>query len=67
MAFLFGVLVKPHIFSPPKKETRPDYLFENIHLKEFVRGEKTMDMVASKASYDRDAELLRMSGLTAVF
>ena len=64
---LFGVLVKPHLFPPPKKENRPDYLFENIHLKEFVRGEKTMDMVASKASYDRDSELLRMSGLTAVF
>ena len=64
---LFGVLVKPHLFSPPKKENRPDYLFENIQLKEFVRGQKTMDIVASKASYDRDLELLRMSALTAVF
>ena len=63
----FGVLVQPKLFSPPKKENRPDYVFESVTLKEFVRGEKTMDMVASKASLDRDAEVLKMQALTAVF
>ncbi len=64
---LFGVFVKPHLFLPPPKENRPDYIFENIHLKEFVRGEKTMDMVASKASFDRDLEALHLQALTATF
>lgn len=64
---LFGLLVRPRLFLLPEKGNRPDYLFEGIHLVEFVAGVKTMEMSASSASLDRDAELLKMKDLEALF
>jgi LPS export ABC transporter protein LptC len=64
---LFGVLVRPKLFYLPEKGNRPDYLFEDMRLVEFVKGVKTMEMSASSASFERDSELLNMKNLEAVF
>lgn len=64
---LFGVFVKPKRFFLPEKTDRPDYVFEKIHLKEYVKGVKTMSLSADRASFDRDSGQLRMQALDAVF
>jgi LPS export ABC transporter protein LptC len=64
---LFGVFVRPKLFSPPEKKDRPDYLFEGMQLREFVKGVKTMEISAATASFDRDKELLTMKDLDALF
>jgi len=64
---LFGLLVRPRLFVLPEKGNRPDYLFEGVHMLEFVAGVKTMEMSASSASLDRDEDLLNMQDLEAVF
>lgn len=62
----FGVFVQPQLFVLPPKASSADYLFEDMHLIEFVRGAKTVQMRAHMASLHA-GQSLQMQTLDAAF